>query len=99
MPDGRFKFCLKSPLLHGAQPDPGHSTSSPFPTLPSADLGTFPLAEFRSFPAWVAFAFRARFPGGPLGLAWPGEAPGAVGEERDKRTGVGGRAGFPSYPD
>lgn len=88
MPGETFKLGLKRFLLQGA---------APLPSSPSADLGTFPLAEFRSFWAWVAFAFRVRFTGAPLGLAWPGAAWGAAGEEGEACTRVGGRAGFPSH--
>lgn len=70
MPGHPFKLSLQGPLLQCAAPSP---------SSPSASLGTFPLAEFRSFWAWVAFAFRVRFAGAPLGLAWPGAARGAVG--------------------
>lgn len=58
------------------------STRRLFPHSPSADLGTFPFAEFRSFRAWEAFALalRVRFTGAPLVLAWPGAAREAVGK-------------------
>lgn len=95
MPDERFKLCLKSALLQGAHRDLGGGTSSSFPSLPNADFGAFPLAELRSFPAGVAFAFRDRFPGGPLRLAWPGEVPGAIGKER---KGSGSESARGSHP-
>lgn len=87
MPDEHFKLCLKSALLQSAHSDLGGGKSSSFPSLPNADFGALPLAEFRSFPAGVAFAFRDRFPGAPLRLAWRGEVPGAVGEDRGRDQG------------
>ena len=98
MPDERLSPASSTLSSRPQTPTTGGSTSSPFLSLPNADLGTFPLAEFRSFPAWVAFAFGARFTGAPFGLAWPGAAWGAIGEEREGRTWVGGSAGFPSHP-
>lgn len=49
------------------------------------------MAEFRSFWAWVAFAFRVRFFGAWLGLVWPGAASGAV-TGTEKGTDPGRRA-------
>lgn len=89
MPDEHFKPCLKCPFLQAADPDPGGSTSSPFLSLPNADFGTFPLAEFRSFPAWVAFALRVRFTGAPFGLAWSGAAWGPIAAEKEEKDGPG----------
>lgn len=43
------------------------------------------MAEFRSFWAWVAFAFRVRFAEAPFGLAWPGAARGASGAPSSSR--------------
>ena len=81
------------PLGHRPRPAaPGSSAFSPFPSSPSADLGTFPLAEFRSFWAWVAFAFRVRFVGAWLGLVCPGVAPGAV------KNGLGSGGAQGSHP-